>query len=119
MARRRYDDVTRPAWFPGGYNGVMQHFADLDTATWRRSIGGTFVNLNPPVVAAHGEGAGAGSAGGKLLLPDRVHPEPLAHWVMAEALLKGWNAPALVSSVTIDGQAGEAGDAQNATVKRR
>ena len=35
---------------------------------------------------------------------------------MAEALLKGWNAPALVSSVTIDGQAGKVADAQNATV---
>src|SRR5208282_1246035 len=25
-----FDDVTRPAWFPGGYNSVMRHFADLD-----------------------------------------------------------------------------------------
>ena len=48
----------------------------------------------------------------KLLLPDRVHPDPLAHWVMAEALLKGWNAPALVSEVTLDGQAGKLTDAR-------
>jgi hypothetical protein len=40
----------------------------------------------------------------------------IAHWVMAEALLKDWNAPALVSSVTIDGRAGQVADAQNATV---
>ncbi len=53
----------------------------------------------------------------KLLVPDRVHPDPLAHWIMAEALLKGWNAPALVSSVTIDAAAGKLIDAQNATVE--
>ena len=52
----------------------------------------------------------------KLLLPDRVHPDPLAHWVMAEALLKGWNAPALVSSVTIDGQDARVASAENAAV---
>jgi hypothetical protein len=37
---------------------------------------------------------------------------------MAEELLKGWNAPALVSSVTIDGNAAKVTDAQNATVDK-
>ena len=54
----------------------------------------------------------------KLLLPDRVHPDPLAHWVMAEALLKGWNAPALVSSVTIDARQGKVSETENASVDR-
>jgi hypothetical protein len=36
---------------------------------------------------------------------------------MAEALLKGWNAQALVSSVTIDAPAGKVIDAQNAMVE--
>jgi hypothetical protein len=36
---------------------------------------------------------------------------------MAEAVLKGWNAPALVSSVTIDAETGKATDAQNASVE--
>jgi len=36
---------------------------------------------------------------------------------MAETLLKGWNAPALVSSVTIDGDRAKLTDAQNATVE--
>jgi len=50
------------------------------------------------------------------LMPDRTHPDTIVHWVMAEALLKGWNAPALVSSVTIDASAGKAAEAQNASV---
>src|SRR5208283_182297 len=95
-----FDDVTRPAWFPGGYNSVMRHFADLDRELARKT-GSTFVNLNPAVVAALEKAQALDPLVAKLLLPDRVHPDPLAHWVMAEALLKGWNAPALVSSVTI------------------
>jgi predicted GH43/DUF377 family glycosyl hydrolase/lysophospholipase L1-like esterase len=110
-----YDDVTRPARFAGGYNGVMAHFADLDRALAQK-FDGTFINLNPPVVAALQKAQAIDPLMAKLLLPDRVHPDPLAHWVMAEALLKGWNAPALVSSVTIDGRAAKLVDAQNAIV---
>jgi predicted GH43/DUF377 family glycosyl hydrolase/lysophospholipase L1-like esterase len=108
-----FDDVTRPARFEGGYNGVMQHFADLDKELAQKSSG-TFINLNPPVVAALEKAQALDPLVAKLLLPDRVHPDSLAHWVMAEALLKGWNAPALVSSVTIDGRAGKLVDLQNA-----
>ena len=110
-----YDDVTRTDWFPGGYNGVMTHFADLDKGLAQK-FDGTFVDFNRPVVAALEKAQALDPLVAKLLLPDRVHPDPLAHWVMAEALLKGWNAPALVSSVTIDGWAGKATDAENATV---
>ena len=111
-----FDDVTRPTWFAGGYNGVMEHFADLDQGLAQK-FGGTFIDLNPPVVAAIGKAQELDPQVAKLLLPDRVHPDPLAHWVMAEALLKGWNAPALVSSVTIDGRQGKLVDAQSATVE--
>ncbi len=111
-----YDDVTRPLTFPGGYNSALQHLADLDKDLAQKH-GATFVNLNPPVVAAIEKAQSIDPRIAKLLLPDRVHPDPLAHWIMAETLLKGWNAPALVSSVTIDGAAGKVTDAQNATVE--
>jgi lysophospholipase L1-like esterase len=110
-----FDEVTRPAEFPGGYNAVMLHFADLDQELARK-FAGTFINLNPAVVAVLGKAQALDPIVGKLILPDRVHPEVIAHWVMAETLLKGWNAPALVSSVTIDAQSGKLADAQNATV---
>ncbi len=111
-----YDDVTAPSRFPGGYNAVMQHFADLDHELAQKD-GDAFIDLNAPVVAAIQKAQAMDPQIAKLLLPDRVHPDPLAHWIMAEAVLKGWNAPALVSSVTIDGAAGKAADAQNATVE--
>ena len=111
-----YDDVTRPAWFPGGYNGVMQHYAELD-GRLAEKYHDTFINLNPGVVALLGRAQALDPQIARLVLPDRVHPEVIAHWVMAETLLKGWNAPALVSSVTIDGDRAKLTDAQNATVE--
>jgi hypothetical protein len=111
-----YDEVTGPPTFPGGYNSVTQHFADL-VRDLAQKHGATFVNLNPGVVAALEKAQTVDPKIAKLLIPDRVHPDPIAHWIMAEALLKGWNAPALVSSVTIDGAAGKVTDAQNATVE--
>jgi len=110
-----YDDVTRPTWFAGGYNGVMQHFADLDRGLAQK-FNARFVNLNPPVAAALEKAQALDPLVAKLILPDRVHPDIIAHWVMAETLLKGWNAPALVSSVTLDARALQATDAQNASV---
>jgi len=111
-----FDEVTRPAEFTGGYNAALLHFADLDKELAQK-FGGTFINLNPPVVAALAKAQALDPLVARLLLPDRVHPETLAHWVMAEALLKGWNAPALVSSVTIDAHAAKAVGVQNATVE--
>jgi len=110
-----YDDVTRTTWFAGGYNGVMNHFAEIDRDLAHK-FGGTFIDLNAPVVDAIQKAQALDPKLARMLLPDRVHPGEVAHWVMAEALLKGWNAPALVSSVTIDGNAAKVLDAQNATV---
>src|SRR6202034_4654430 len=110
-----YDDVNGAPMFPGGYNSVMQHFGDLDNALAQK-FGGTFVDLNPSVVTALQRAKALDPRIARLLLPDRVHPDPLAHWVMAEALLKGWDAPALVSSVTIDAHAGEVAAIENALV---
>lgn len=112
-----YDDVTRPVFFPGGYNAVMQHFADVDQSLADK-YGAAFVNLNPPVVAAIRKADAMDPKLAVLLLPDRVHPDPLTHWVMAEALLKGWHAPALVSDITVDAHAGAVTLARNASVSQ-
>jgi len=110
-----YDEVTRAPMFPGGYNAVMEHFAGIDRGLAQK-YGALFVDLNPPVVRTIEKAEAFDPEIARLLLPDRVHPDPLAHWVMAMALLKGWNAPALVSSVTIDGSAAKLVAAENATV---
>src|SRR5258708_37364991 len=41
------------------------------------------------------------------IIPDRVHPALAGHLIMAEQLLKSWNARAIVSAVTIDAASGK------------
>ena len=111
-----YDDVTAPPTFPGGYNSVMQHFAQIDRDLAQKH-GDAFADFNPSVVAALEKAEQTDPRVAKLLVPDRVHPDPLAHAIMAEALLKAWHAPALVASVAIDAAALKATDAQNTDVE--
>jgi lysophospholipase L1-like esterase len=110
-----YDDVTRTPWLPGGYNAVLQHYAELDRQLAKK-FDASFVNFNPPVVALLNRANTLDPLLAQQLLPDRIHPTPLVHWVMAEALLNSWNAPALVSSVTIDATAATALQTENATI---
>jgi predicted GH43/DUF377 family glycosyl hydrolase/lysophospholipase L1-like esterase len=112
-----FDDVTRPVTFPGGYNAVMQHFANIGQSLADK-YSAAFVNLNPPVVSAIQKADSMDPKLAVLLLPDRVHPDPLAHWVMASALLKGWHAPALVSDVTVDARSATVSTARNAVVSQ-
>jgi lysophospholipase L1-like esterase len=98
-----YDDVTRPVTFPGGYNATLTHFADLDSQLAQKHSD-TFIDLNAPFVESLKRGMAIDPLATELLLPDRVHPEPMAHWFMAAAILKGWNAPSIVSSVAIDAE---------------
>jgi hypothetical protein len=50
------------------------------------------------------------------LIPDRVHPSPGVHLLMAEALLRSWGAPFVVSAVDIDGSTGTIKKAENTTI---
>ncbi len=112
-----FDDITRPPTFPGGYNSVMKHFADLDQ-TLAREHGYYFVNLNSPVQSLLESAQALDPFFARLILPDRVHPEAIGHWAMAEAVLKAWNAPSQVSSVTIDAPAAHVEQSLNASVER-
>ena len=50
------------------------------------------------------------------LIPDHVHPQQAGHWIMAESMLKAWNAPSLVTSVIIDAGPKPSVDAKNTDV---
>ncbi len=96
-----YDDVTRPPMFEGGYNAVLMRYGDYlaklaaehrcDVADMNALMVKTLqaVNAENPTLA-------------QSLLPDRVHPQPGGHLVMAQALLDAWRAPSLVSNTILD-----------------
>jgi lysophospholipase L1-like esterase len=96
-----YDDVTRPPTFEGGYNKVLVRYGDfLKDLGQKEQL--AVADLNQPVVAALARAKALDAEAAQKILPDRVHPAPAGHLLLAEALLKTWNAPAIVTSVEID-----------------
>ncbi len=110
-----HDDVTRAPQFEGGYNAVLVRYGDFlkDLAASEKL---TVADLNTSVVAALRKANELDPKTAKEIIPDRVHPEPSGHLLMAEALLKSWNAPATVSSVEIDAAGKRVVSAENADV---
>jgi hypothetical protein len=109
-----YGDTRTPT-FEGGYNAVLVKYGAF-LAGIAPAEGATVADLNTPVVAMLTKANATDNAIAQKILPDRVHPGWGGHLIMAEGLLKAWNAPALVSSVTIDSSAKKA-TTQNAEVK--
>ena len=110
-----YDDVTRAPGFEGGYNAVLQRYGNFvkDTATKGNS---TVADLNTPVVAMLQKANATNAPVAQQIIPDRVHPGPAGHLIMAEALLKAWGAPSVVSDVSIDATGKKVTRAQNTKV---
>ena len=102
-----YDDVTRPATFPGGYNATLLRYSAFVGQLATEQKAGV-ADLNAPVVAMLEKANAADAVNAAKIIPDRVHPGWGGHLIMAEALLKSWNAPSLVSSVSIDAATGKA-----------
>lgn len=109
-----YDDVTRAPNFEGGYNAVLLKYSDFVKDLAAQS-GASVADLNAPVVAMLQKADEKNPTLAQKLLPDRVHPSEAGHLTMAEALLKSWNAPSVVSAVEIDG--GKVTQAQNTRVR--
>jgi lysophospholipase L1-like esterase len=110
-----YDDVTRAPLFDGGYNGVLIRYGSFvqELATREHLL---CADLNTSVVAMLQKANATDSGLAQKLIPDRVHPAAATHYMMAEALLKSWNAPALVSTVEIDGPSRVVRTASNTSV---
>ena len=110
-----YDDVTRAPMFEGGYNQVLMRYADfLKQLAADQKLG--LADINTPVVEALKKANAADAANAAKILPDRVHPSAAGHLLLAEALLKSWNAPALVAGVEIDAARKEAVRQRNTRV---
>jgi lysophospholipase L1-like esterase len=98
-----YDDVTRPPLFPGGYNRVLTRFGEFISALGEREKA-MVVDLNSSVVETLTAVNAKDPSAAQNFIPDRVHPGPAASLLMAEALLKSWNAPAIVTEAEIDAE---------------
>lgn len=110
-----YDDVTRKPLFDPGYNTVLLKYGDF-VRDLAKQEDLNVADLNTGVVAALSKANTTDPVNALKMIPDRVHPGPSGHLLMAEALLKSWNAPALVTDTEIDAAAGSASNSVGADV---
>ena len=96
-----YDDITRPSKFDQGYNSVLIRYGDFVRELAQKS-NVDFADLNTLVVEATKKAFASDPEGSVNLNFDRVHPGPGGQLLMAYALLKAWDAPAIVSTVAIE-----------------
>jgi lysophospholipase L1-like esterase len=96
-----FDDVTRAPSFAGGYNAVLVRYGEYVKELAQKQ-GATVADLNTPVVSALEKAKTLDADTAQKIVPDRVHPAAGGHLLMAEALLKAWNAPPTVTAVGID-----------------
>jgi lysophospholipase L1-like esterase len=110
-----YDDVTRPPNIDDGYNAVLIRYGQFVKELGEREHL-LVADLNAPVMSMLEKAKAVDAELAKKIIEDRVHPGPGGHLIMAEALLKAWNAPATVASVEIDAVAKRVVRADNAKV---
>jgi lysophospholipase L1-like esterase len=110
-----YDDVTRPPNIDEGYNAVLIRYGQFVKELGEREHL-LVADLNTPVVSMLEKAKAADAELATKIIQDRVHPGPGGHLIMAEALLKAWNAPATVASVEIDAADRRVAHADNAKV---
>lgn len=96
-----YDDITRTPAPQGGYNQVLLGYGKF-LESFGAEKGVVIADFNEPVMTVLNRIARSSPVLARQFIPDRIHPQRAAHWLMAESLLKAWNAPALVSEVLID-----------------
>src|SRR6266487_3108193 len=110
-----FDDVTQPPRFEGGYNAVLLRYSQfVKELAEREKL--SVADLNLPVVGALEKAKASDAELAKKIIPDRVHPGPGGHLLMAAELLKSWHAPALVSAVEIDVSAEKVADTERTRV---
>jgi len=110
-----FDDVARPPNFEGGYMEVLRQMGE-SVAEIGREQQLPVVDFGSVVALGIGSVFRKDPDLARLLLPDRVHPSPAGHIVMGAALLRAWQAPALVSRVQIDAHSLSVVAAENASV---
>jgi hypothetical protein len=96
-----YDENGGPPLVEGGYNSVLLRYGEIIRKIAERERL-TVADLNSPLLAFLQTAQTTDPAMARGILPDRAHPGPGGHLVLATALLKAWDAPMIVSAVEID-----------------
>jgi lysophospholipase L1-like esterase len=110
-----FDDVTYPPQFPGGYNGVLLRYAAFvsQLAAEHHLM---CVDFMTPMLDVLQKADAQDPKLARDVIPGRVHPSAVGELIMAQALLKAWGAPPVVTAVTLDAAGKQVVRADNTTV---
>jgi hypothetical protein len=81
-----------------------------------REEGLPVIDFNHPMTAAIERGMQIDAAIAGSLQPDRIHPSPAGHWILAATLAKAWNLDPIVDNVDIDAQNGAVSHLHNTAI---
>ena len=96
-----YDDVTRPPAPYGSGNAVLARFGRwIESYATEAGLG--LADMNAPLVQVLARANEVDPERARGIIPDRMHPGMAGALIMAEQLLKAWNARPLVAAATID-----------------
>ena len=109
-----YDEIAHPPAI-AGYNSVMVRYGDY-VAQLGQELSIPVVDFNSAVNDALRAGMRIDPRMAGSLLPDRIHPAEAGHWIMAAALIRGWNFSPIVSSVEIDAARTKVASQENSAV---
>jgi len=110
-----FDDISRPPDFDPGYDTVLRQLGEA-VALLGREQHADVVDFGHCVDDGIKAVSAENRALARQILPDRVHPSPAGHLVMGAALLRAWQAPALVARVALDARSSAIVDAENTRV---
>ncbi len=110
-----YDEITRTGSGIQGYNGFLVQMGD-SVARLAAERKMAVVDPNAPMVEVLTNAKASDPGLAPMLIADHVHPGPGMHWIMADVLLKGWNASPVVTTVTLNGARGVAISSANSLV---
>jgi lysophospholipase L1-like esterase len=101
-----YDEITHGTEFPG-YSLVLDKNADdvSGIATAMKSSGSKnllFADAHTPLTRTLTEAKVKFPELAPLIIPDRIHPGEIGHWIIAAALLSAWHVDPTVSSIALD-----------------
>ncbi len=96
-----FDDVTRAAAFPGGYNTTLIAYGEA-VKQLGREYNLRVADTNAPMISMLARARVSNAELAAKIIPDRVHPGPGGHVIMAAAVLTAWNAPMTVADIEID-----------------
>jgi lysophospholipase L1-like esterase len=119
-----YDEITHGTEFPG-YAHVLERNAEdvsriaAKTTAESQASGNQavlFADAHSPLTQALERAKTQSPQLAPLIIPDRIHPGEIGHWIIAATILAAWHVDPTVSRLALDGAKAEVVDKSRTTV---